>query len=94
MKGMLRFSGAVKREPAIDTWLTKQAPELGAIAHGDRAQGRGVERPDQSCIRRHPVAATGRMMDDRNRDDKCARVSRALGVRRSLRHEWETSRLD
>ena len=33
MKGMLRFSGAVKRDPAIDVWLNEQAPELGAIAH-------------------------------------------------------------
>jgi hypothetical protein len=33
MKGMLRFSGAVKRDPAIDIWLSEQAPELGAIAH-------------------------------------------------------------
>jgi hypothetical protein len=32
MKGMLRFSGAVKRDPAIDVWLNEQAPELGAIA--------------------------------------------------------------
>lgn len=32
MKGMLQFSGALKREPAIDIWLKKQAPELGAIA--------------------------------------------------------------
>ena len=32
MNGMLRFSGAVKRDPAIDVWLNQQAPELGAIA--------------------------------------------------------------
>jgi hypothetical protein len=32
MKGMLWFSGAVKREPAIDTWLSEHAPELDAIA--------------------------------------------------------------
>jgi len=33
MNGMLRFSGAVKRDPVIDIWLSEQAPELGAIAH-------------------------------------------------------------
>ncbi len=33
MNGMLRFSGPVKRDPAIDVWLNRQAPELGAIAH-------------------------------------------------------------
>ena len=33
MNGMLRFSGAVKRDPAIDVWLNEQVPELGAIAH-------------------------------------------------------------
>ena len=32
MNGMLRFSGAVKRDPAIDVWLNARAPELGAIA--------------------------------------------------------------
>jgi len=32
MKGILRFSGAVERDPAIDVWLNQQAPELGAIA--------------------------------------------------------------
>ena len=33
MNCMLRFSGAVKRDPAIDVWLNERAPELGAIAH-------------------------------------------------------------
>ncbi len=28
----LRFSGAVKRDPAIETWLRQQPEELGAIA--------------------------------------------------------------
>ena len=32
MNGILRFSGAVKRDPAIDVWLHERAPELGAIA--------------------------------------------------------------
>src|SRR5215467_9187437 len=32
MEGMLRFSGAVKRDPAIDIWLNHQVPELGDIA--------------------------------------------------------------
>jgi hypothetical protein len=39
--GLLRFNGAVERDPAIDTWLktkmemqtTQHAGELGAIAH-------------------------------------------------------------
>jgi hypothetical protein len=29
---MLWFEGAVKRDPAIETWLNAQAPELSAIA--------------------------------------------------------------
>ena len=29
---MLRFSGSVRREPAIDVWLNGHAAELGAIA--------------------------------------------------------------
>ena len=29
---MLRFSGAVERDPAIDVWLNEQAPERRAIA--------------------------------------------------------------
>jgi hypothetical protein len=32
MNGMLRFTGAVKRSPAIDAWLNERAPEFGAIA--------------------------------------------------------------
>ena len=32
MDGILRFSGAVRRSPAIDVWLDRQAPALGAIA--------------------------------------------------------------
>jgi hypothetical protein len=31
-KELLRFNGAVGREPAIDTWMTEHAGELGAIA--------------------------------------------------------------
>jgi hypothetical protein len=31
---VLWFEGAVEHEPAIDTWLAEQAPELGAIASG------------------------------------------------------------
>jgi hypothetical protein len=30
--GILRFSGAVKRQPAIDVWLSRQSDELGSIA--------------------------------------------------------------
>jgi hypothetical protein len=30
---MLWFEGGVERDPAIDLWLTEQAPELGAIAN-------------------------------------------------------------
>jgi hypothetical protein len=29
---LLRFDGAVERHPAIDRWLDRQVPELGAIA--------------------------------------------------------------
>jgi len=32
MDPILRFDGAVRRDPAIDAWLDKQLPELGAIA--------------------------------------------------------------
>jgi hypothetical protein len=32
MKELLRFTGAVKRDPAIDIWLDQQAPGLGVIA--------------------------------------------------------------
>lgn len=32
MKGMLRFSGAVERDPAIDGWLNDRPGELGSIA--------------------------------------------------------------
>jgi hypothetical protein len=30
---LLRFNGAVERDPAIDAWLKEHAGELGAIAH-------------------------------------------------------------
>jgi hypothetical protein len=30
--GLFRFSGAVKRDPGIDAWLTSRTPELRAIA--------------------------------------------------------------
>ena len=33
MSCMLRFSGAVERDPAIDVWLNQQPDELGSIAH-------------------------------------------------------------
>ena len=29
---LLRFFGGVRREPSVDAWLERQAPELGAIA--------------------------------------------------------------
>jgi hypothetical protein len=32
MNRILRFSGAIKRDPAIDTWIKYQAVELGPIA--------------------------------------------------------------
>ena len=32
MNGILRFSGAVKHDPAIDIWLTEWPPELQSIA--------------------------------------------------------------
>lgn len=30
--GLLRFNGAVKRDPAIDAWMKEQPRELGAMA--------------------------------------------------------------
>ncbi|HEY2471655.1 MAG TPA: DUF1801 domain-containing protein [Terracidiphilus sp.] len=30
---MLRFNGAVVRDPAVDAWIKEHAGELGAIAH-------------------------------------------------------------
>ena len=30
---LLRFNGAVERDPAIDIWMKEHAGELGAIAH-------------------------------------------------------------
>jgi hypothetical protein len=30
---LLRFNGAVERDPAIDTWIEEHAGELGTIAH-------------------------------------------------------------
>ena len=30
---LLRFNGAVERDPAIDAWMKQYAGELGAIAH-------------------------------------------------------------
>jgi len=30
---LLRFNGAVERDPAIDAWMNQHAGELGAIAH-------------------------------------------------------------
>jgi hypothetical protein len=30
---LLRFNGAVERDPAIDPWMKEHAGELGAIAH-------------------------------------------------------------
>jgi hypothetical protein len=33
MNQILRFSGAVKRDPAVDVWLSAQAVALGSIAH-------------------------------------------------------------
>ncbi len=33
MNQLFRFSSAVKRDPAIDTWMAEQSDALGAIAH-------------------------------------------------------------
>jgi hypothetical protein len=57
---MLWFEGAVKRDPAIDTWLTDQEPELGAIASKWFAQMRACgddvhELMHDGC----PVACVG-----------------------------------
>ena len=32
MTGLLRFDGAVERDPAVDAWLTERSGELGSIA--------------------------------------------------------------
>ena len=32
MDGLFRLSGTVRRDPAIDTWLSEREPALGAIA--------------------------------------------------------------
>jgi hypothetical protein len=32
MNGLLRFTGARKRDPAVDAWLNEQPPDRGAIA--------------------------------------------------------------
>lgn len=32
MSRLFRLSGAVRRDPAVDLWLERQAPELGALA--------------------------------------------------------------
>jgi hypothetical protein len=31
-KGLLRFAGAIVRDPAVDAWFASRGPELGAIA--------------------------------------------------------------
>jgi hypothetical protein len=58
MYGMLRFSGAVKRDPAIDVWLNEQAPELGAIAQRwfvrIRAPNRSVSAPESPASNQRP----------------------------------------
>lgn len=41
MDCVLRFTGAVKRDTAIDVWLEKQAGELGALARLWFAEFRG-----------------------------------------------------
>ena len=38
---ILRFDGAVKRDPAVDLWLNERSPELGAIAKKWFTQMRG-----------------------------------------------------
>jgi hypothetical protein len=44
MKGILRFSGAVRRDPAVDDWLNQRTPELGAIAQDWFARMRSCGR--------------------------------------------------
>jgi hypothetical protein len=41
MDGILRFTGARKRAPAIDAWLNQQPAELGALARTWFAEFRG-----------------------------------------------------
>src|SRR5437016_5977008 len=57
---LLRFNGAVERDPAIDAWLKERAGELGAIAH----QWFEVMRKCGDEVREllhdgHPVACLG-----------------------------------
>jgi len=57
---LLRFNGAVERDPAIDTWMKEHSGELGAIAH----QWFEVMRKCGDEVREllhdgHPVACLG-----------------------------------
>ena len=57
---LLRFNGAVERDPAIDAWMKEHAGELGAIAH----QWFEVMRKCGDEVREllhdgHPVACLG-----------------------------------
>ena len=64
---LLRFNGAVERDPAIDAWMKEHAGELGAIAHqwfevmrkcGDEVRELGCEPlvvfSDRGRITHHP----------------------------------------
>jgi hypothetical protein len=35
---LLRFNGAVERDPAIDAWMNEHGGELGAIGRGQKFQ--------------------------------------------------------
>ena len=57
---MLWFSGAVKRDPAIDVWLNEQAPDLGAIARKWFAEMRDCGDDVRELMHDgHPVACVG-----------------------------------
>src|ERR1700722_3113083 len=62
---LLRFNGAVERDPAIDAWMKKHPGELGAIAHhwfevmrkcGDEVGQLGREACPAACLGDPPFA--------------------------------------
>jgi hypothetical protein len=60
VKGLLRFNGAVKRDAAIDIWLSERAPELGAIARPWFVRMRECGRDVSELLHDgHPTACVG-----------------------------------
>jgi hypothetical protein len=57
---VLWFDGAVKRDPAIDVWLSAQTPELGAIARTWFARMRACGEDVRELMHDgHPTACVG-----------------------------------